>query len=182
MSNFTFTIPTDKMPGGWHNAYLSVYEMLFSHKRAHVFNVAEIGVDGGGSLVMWRNYFPMANVVGMDISPKPDALNGQERIEHRQIDSYTEDAVEMIKTGWDNLGWGLIVDDGPHHLSTQEYFCANYPKLLSPTGTAVVEDVQDISHFEHLQKALPPEFVGVGVDLRHVNGRYDDLLFVITRK
>lgn len=164
----------------WHAAYLGVYERLFERIKHLPHPVLEIGTDGSGGLQMYADYFKNARVFGMDINPIPSAIIGHPKIEHIQIDAYTQEAVSQAGL-WAGVGYSLICEDGPHYLSTQEFFVANYPQLLHPEGLAVVEDVADISHIPILAAQLPPGFVGFGVDMRHTNGRYDDILFVIQR-
>lgn len=167
------------MPGGWHGAYLPVYAMLFAAIRDTENSVLEIGVDGGGSLLMYADHFERASIFGMDISPEPDALKGKQRITFFQRDAYADEAVKLC----DKLGpFALIVDDGNHFIASQRVFCASYPRLLARDGIAIIEDVQSIDHFAQLATALSPEFFGFGIDLRMHDGRYDNLLFVIKRR
>lgn len=41
-----------------------VYEDLFKYIRTSVKRMLEIGVDNGGSILMWREYFPEASIIG----------------------------------------------------------------------------------------------------------------------
>lgn len=57
----------------WHG-YLTEYHRAFSPIRYRRKRVLEIGVGGGadpelggGSLRLWRDYFPFSRVVGLDI-------------------------------------------------------------------------------------------------------------------
>lgn len=182
---FTFTAPTDKMPGAWHGAYLPVYAKLFAPLKQSEGSVLECGVDGGGSLLMYATYFTNARkVIGMDISPCPEAIRLRkvepdgDRFQFVQGDAYSP---QGRLPSW--LGpFVLMVDDGSHHLGHQIAFCEHYPRLLLPDGIAIVEDVQSVDCFKALSAALPPEFFGYGIDLRHHDNRYDNLLFVITRR
>ena len=47
--------------------FLPIYEKYFSVFKSKKINILEIGIDDGGSLKLWRKYFPNANIVGMDI-------------------------------------------------------------------------------------------------------------------
>lgn len=167
------------MPGGWHAAYLRVYEDLMEPHRDTCFSIGEIGVDGGGSLVMWMNYFMDAEIIlGVDIFGRPESLNGCDRIDHLKADAYNHDAIEEISKRGE---FEVLIDDGPHTLESQLFFAKHYPQLLIPSGIAIIEDVQDIAHFSDLAKATPPEWFGYGIDLRHHGDRYDNLLWVIQR-
>lgn len=56
---------TDKCPKG-HN-YTQVYELFFRPKRDKAKKIMEIGIGGGASLNIWRDYFPNATIYGIDI-------------------------------------------------------------------------------------------------------------------
>lgn len=51
--------------------YFPIYEHLFAGYRGKEFTFVEFGVQGGGSLQMWREYFgPQARIVGVDLNPQ----------------------------------------------------------------------------------------------------------------
>ena len=50
--------------------YLDVYHEYFSKFRDEEINILEIGGYNGASVKMWREYFPKANVIGMDVDQK----------------------------------------------------------------------------------------------------------------
>src|SRR5579862_2082512 len=57
--------------GVWKwNHYLDIYHQHFSRFRDSEINMVEVGVLGGGSLDMWREYFgPKVSLFGIDINP-----------------------------------------------------------------------------------------------------------------
>lgn len=164
------------MPGGWHEAYAPAYEHLCEPLRHITGYVAECGVDGGGSLAMWRDYFKHDSpIIGIDINPCPDAIKGDEwNIKHIQRDAYEMHCVQFLTL---YEPFKLLIDDGSHFLEHQIFFCSNYPRLLHQKGLLIVEDVQSIDHIETLAKSLPEGMFSMAIDLRH-HGRYDNILFV----
>lgn len=169
--------PTDKL--GTHS-YLPIYERLFAPLRDAMYPVLEIGVDGGGSLCIWKEWFTQASIIGADINVKPPYIEGVDRVSHWQGDAYTADAaINFAKYA---MYYSVIIDDGPHSIESQRWFCANYPQLLSKGGIAIVEDIQRIEDAPSLHLALPTGFNSAIIDLRHVKGRYDDILFLAWRK
>ena len=53
-----------------HTTYFDVYDELFFSYRNKKITFVEIGVYGGGSLFMWRNFFgPKARIIGIDLDP-----------------------------------------------------------------------------------------------------------------
>lgn len=179
MTPFTFSIPTDKMPGAWHGSYGLYYPHLFERLKDTEDIILEIGVDGAGSLIAYRDWFNNAYIIGMDISACPQIVRSYDRVSHVQGNAYTADKVFEIGREGDIA---VAIDDGPHTIESQEFFVQNYLPLLTQYGIGVVEDLQHSSHIAKLHAKLPPGFMGYGVDLRHQDGgRYDSLLFVAHR-
>lgn len=170
---FNQITPTDKF--GWHRALLPVYARLFAPLKDKGLPVLEIGTDGGGGLLMYADYFYKSLIVGMDVSPAPEVIKGRHRVTHYQLDAYSPAASAIEKLG----PFGVMIDDGPHTIDSQRHFCQHYPKLLADEGIAICEDVQDPKQILLLEDATPDRFETMVIDVRHVNGRYDDLLFVI---
>jgi len=184
--SFKQITPTDHF--GWHAAYLEVYERLFHALRWEQTvegtqypaegNLLEIGTDGGGGLEMYADYFPNFKIYGIDINPTPGHLKENPRITH-----YVQDAYSTLPTNiFGNTNFDIIIDDGPHTLDSLKLFCHLYPQLLTADGIAIIEDIQKPEYIQQLGACVPEGFIGYGIDLRHVNGRYDDILFVIQRK
>lgn len=130
---------TDKIDG---HTYTPIYERYFADLQPNL--VFEIGVGGygdphkgGASLRMWRDYFPTAQIISLDIHPKE--IN-EERIAVYQ-GSQTD--WEVLKKILERHGLpDIIIDDGSH-------VCADVIRsfeLLFPTlplgGWYVVEDTQ----------------------------------------
>lgn len=128
---------TDKVPKLGHT-YTPYYHGLFKNRRESVKKVLEIGILSGASLFMWRDYFPNAEIYGIDIqaieldSPRIHCFK-YDQTDAKQLQSF-------IDTAGDNFD--LIVDDGSHR-SNDQIFTANFlRKYLSSVGIYVIEDVR----------------------------------------
>ncbi|HEY1740847.1 MAG TPA: SAM-dependent methyltransferase, partial [Acidimicrobiia bacterium] len=94
--------------GATAHRYVDLYERHFGGVRRHVMSVLEIGIYRGASLQMWRDYFPNAEVYGLDIN---DAEVRGKRIHTLRGDQSDEALLARIR----ELGpFDLIVDDGSH--------------------------------------------------------------------
>ena len=63
-----------KMSDKW-SLYLDEYDRLFSSMRDRPVRLLEIGVQNGGSLDIWSQFFPKAQaIVGCDINPDCERL------------------------------------------------------------------------------------------------------------
>ena len=56
---------TDKV---YHHRYDRFYPTFLEPLRNQEFNMLEIGIHEGGSFLLWEEYFPKANLYGIDIN------------------------------------------------------------------------------------------------------------------
>lgn len=153
-----------------------VYGEIFERLRYSATNILEIGAFTGGSHLLWRDYFPNANIIGMDIDDCP-ALHNQERITFIRQDAYTQQSLDM----YPDKHFDIIIDDGPHTYNTMEYFVKNYLAKLKDGGIMVVEDIPHESWAHNLGAHIPAELLNRTMiyDLKPKIGRFDDMLLVI---
>ena len=100
--------------------------------------VLEIGVYGGGSLEMWRDYFGAdAQIIGVDIDPRCSEHEG-ERIEVHIGDQSDRAFLEHLA---ESRGpFDVIIDDGGHTMEQQiTTFDVLFPRLRTG-GVYVCED------------------------------------------
>jgi SAM-dependent methyltransferase len=120
--------------------YLRNYEALFSplvHKDIRLF---ELGVRRGGSLLLWRDYFPQGMIAGLDLEPVSVVdPSGRIRIyQGRQEDTALLDRIarETAPGGFD-----IIIDDCSHIGElTRATFRHLFDRHLKPGGIYVIED------------------------------------------
>lgn len=133
---------SDKWGEHW---YAQHYEKFFLPLRKKKIKLLEIGIGGysdpelgGGSLRMWRTFFPKGRIHGLDIYDK--SPHDESRIKtHKgsQVDEVF--LMDLVKN---NGPFDIIIDDGSH---INEHVISTF-KLLFPTldsnGIYVIEDVQ----------------------------------------
>ena len=119
--------------------YFWVYEKHFAHLRDKEFKMLEIGVLNGGSLEMWRNYFPKAKIVGIDINP--DCRNHEQADKNIFVRIGDQSNEKFLQDLIDEFGeFDLILDDGSHHVDhVNRTFQYLYPKLKDG-GIYFIED------------------------------------------
>ena len=64
---------TDKI----QHDYLEVYDPILSAWTDKQIKLLEIGIHKGGSLELWRDYFPKGTIVGIDLELPPDFISGE---------------------------------------------------------------------------------------------------------
>ena len=128
---------TDKTPLISHSYTPYYYELL---KDRRVKKVLEIGIAQGGSLRMWQEFFPEAEIYGLD-NLEYGVMVNEGRIKSFICDQGNE---ESLRAAAASVGGGcdLIIDDGSHNIAHQILTPKILiPLLLSPDGLYIIEDV-----------------------------------------
>jgi hypothetical protein len=156
-----------------HNTYFDSYDHFFSKYRNQNITFVEIGVLGGGSLFMWRDYFgPEARIIGVDLNP--NAKKWEENGFEIYIGSQSD-----IKF-WENFTRevGLIdavLDDGGHTYEQQIITTECLLSAMNDGGIIVVED----THTSYMEGFGPKsksfiEYTKISID--KVNMRFGKFL------
>jgi hypothetical protein len=125
------------------HGYIEHYKRHFNHLRLSKLKLFEIGVggyelrDGGASLRMWKDFFPKAEIFGLDIVDKSHLQ--EHRIKILQGDQNDPAFLDEIASRWGPFD--IIIDDGSHmseHIITS--FRTLFPHL-TPNGLYVIEDL-----------------------------------------
>jgi len=122
------------------NRYLERYDPILEPLIEKKIVLLELGVHKGGSLLLWRDYFPLGTIVGIDIS-LPKGFQPTERIhvfEGSQADPQflSDVANETAPDGFD-----IIIDDASHIGElTKIAFWHLFDNHLKPGGLYVIED------------------------------------------
>ena len=150
LCNLAFLYGSDKCPK-IHHYYTPFYHLLLKSRKEAIKKVLEIGIGNyatmnkwckeyvdGASIRMWKDYFPNAQVYGLDILPVD--MENEDRIEtfigdqgsHVDLDKMLE------KTGKDI---DLVIDDGSHLYHDQVITCEYLMSVLEKDVLYIIEDV-----------------------------------------
>lgn len=174
---------TDK--NSYHSYIENFYEKEFEPYKESKIDLLEIGIETGGSLKLWKEYFLNSkSVVGVDIS--------DEKIDQRYKnidgvimhfgDAYDGKFSKKLKQ------FDIIIDDGPHTLESQLKSIELYLPKLKDDGLFIIEDIQNVDYFDILIDKSKEvcesidnqvEYCVECIDLRDKKGRWDDLVFLI---
>jgi SAM-dependent methyltransferase len=144
--------------------YTAIYSLIFSLSRHSVRNVLECGIGTndqhiksnmtnsgkpGASLRVWRDFFPLAEIYGVDIDPK--ALFHENRINTFEVDQTSKSSIERFKAQIPNIEFDIIIDDGLHEFFAGQKFFINTFGILRNGGFYVIEDIipSDIKKYRH---------------------------------
>ena len=132
---------TDKCPdyrsGIGHN-YTPFYEELF--RGMAVKRLLEIGIDTGASLYMWEEYFPKAEIVGVDIHV-PGLIN-KGRIRSFYCDQSNAQSLVALHSYLGSRPFDIMIDDGSHVPDDQVMTANILADRLAPGGLYIIEYVQ----------------------------------------
>jgi SAM-dependent methyltransferase len=150
-----FTTNKGKKITKWKH-YFPIYEKHFTPIRNKPIKILEIGILNGGSLEMWRYYFPEATIVGIDINPLCKE-HEQEGINIRIGDQTDE---KFLQSLIDEFGtFDLIIDDGSHHVAhVNKTFQFLFPKLADE-GIYFIEDTHAAYWDSHGGSIKEPESI-----------------------
>ena len=137
----------------WHN-YTTFYYSLFKDRRdtLRLFELglgtnnttspSNMGPDGvpGASLYGWKEFFPLAQIVGADIDK--NILFQTDRIQTFYCDQTKPDT---IKTMWEEPAlqepFDIIIEDGLHTFEANVCFFENSIHQLKSNGYYIIEDI-----------------------------------------
>jgi hypothetical protein len=122
----------------WYH-YFEIYDTFFSKYRNTEVTILEIGVENGGSLQMWKEYFgPKAKIIGVDINPNC------KNFEEEQIEIYI--GSQDDKNFWQNFKnkipkLDIIIDDGGHTMIQQIITYEEMFSHIKDNGVYLCEDL-----------------------------------------
>ena len=161
---------TDKTLSGYTNTYSSLFEPI----KNQVTSVLEIGLGTlnpeipssfsgntqhfshykpGGSLRVWRDFFPNAKAYGVDIAK--DCMFKEDRIQTFLFDSSEKEYVDYYL---DDLEFDIIIDDGNHDPKYQVKTLRNLFPKLKDKGYYIIEDIGGYPGTEELLIEYLDEF------------------------
>lgn len=154
--------------GTMHN-YIENYEKLFKPLRNREITFLEIGVDQGHSLKMWREYFPNARIIGIDIKNPTMDVSG---CEFYICDQSSKEHIDKIL----GIPFDVIIDDGSHVLQHQMLSHLYLFPKLKKGGMYIIEDIQQPDlDIPLMQQVFGPCEV---IDTRKKTGQWDDILMI----
>jgi hypothetical protein len=90
---------------------------------------------------MWYDYFPNANIIGLDILPKNEYEN--DRIKIGILDQsqriHLDEFINYCKEN--NIIFDIIIDDGSHHMDDQQITLFYMFNILNSNGMYILEDL-----------------------------------------
>jgi hypothetical protein len=120
-------------------AHVRTYEGILAPLRGERFALLELGVAEGDSLVMWREGFPRATIIGVDV--EIPAVDLGPRVHIVQGDQRDLELLTRVRESFAPDGFEVIIDDASHlGVHTAQSIQALFVDHLRPGGLYVIED------------------------------------------
>lgn len=148
-----------KVSDKW-SLYLAEYDRVFNEYRTRPIKMLEIGVQNGGSLEIWTEYFSAGEkFIGCDINPDCAGLQFDDsRISVIVGDANTDEIQHEILRDSDEFD--IVIDDGSHTSSDiVKSFARYFPKILDG-GVFVAEDLH-CSYWREFEGGLYEPFSSI---------------------
>jgi hypothetical protein len=122
------------------NRYLEWYDPILQPLVGKEVKLLELGIGEGGSLLLWRDYFPNSTIVGIGqwVPPHLTTAPGIQAFQGKQenVAFLSEVAAKTAPDGFD-----VIIDDASHLGDlTRISFWHLFDKHLKPGGLYIIED------------------------------------------
>ena len=133
---------TDKHRG--YRQHLSLYEIILEPYRESAQKVFEIGVNRGGSILAWRDFFQNATIYGFDIrNAALETIRKQPRIVAMKVDQGDfDDLAKIAACGPFDVG----IEDGSHIWAHQIRTFEQLWPAIAPGGLYIIEDTVTSYH------------------------------------
>jgi predicted O-methyltransferase YrrM len=153
--------------------YTEFYGPFLNPRRLDVKRMLEVGISDGGSIAMWHEFFPNAQIYGVDKEKKDselvEKLKKEDRVHLFFEDAYKRKFINKLK----GLKFDVILDDGRHDMVAWSAFLKMYPALLAKDGVLMIEDVFSIDHAEALIEGFKGDKDRLSIiDRRTIPGAY----------
>jgi len=172
---------TDK---GTSHSYIEIYDRLFENLYELKLNMLEIGIASGGSMPLWKHYFPYSNIYGVEDHSEKYSIN-KEILNDRSYNIIIEDITnhKMMDRHISDIVFDVVVDDGSHRLEDQLSAIHYFKNKMNTEGLYIVEDCCGYYDFnsnwrEQFYAAKPDGWKMTIVDRRFVKNRLDDILVI----
>ena len=172
--------------------YTLFYNSLFQNHRNKSLNIAELGILDGGSLMMWKEYFPHAKIYGYD-NDKKHIENFKNKYNNDNITLSEIDVTnkENISDTFKKMGmqYDIIIEDTTHQFEDQIRIIENTYEYLKPGGIMIIEDIfkkyDENRYIERLESVLQHfenyYFVTLDHKNRNSTGWDNDKLFILVK-
>jgi predicted O-methyltransferase YrrM len=172
--------------------YTLFYDGIFKNKKDEPLKIAELGILHGASILMWKEYFPNAELYGFDydsnlINNFKQRFNN-DRVTLSNIDVTNKDSIVTAFSKL-NILFDIIIEDTTHKFEDQIKVIENTYQYLKPGGILIIEDIfksyNENAYIHRLTPILKEfqdyYFIELDHNNRNSTGWNNDKLFVLIK-
>ena len=172
--------------------YTLFYDGIFKNKKDEPLKIAELGILHGASILMWKEYFPNAEIYGFDydsnlINNFKQRFNN-DRVTLSNIDVTNKDSIVTAFSKL-NILFDIIIEDTTHKFEDQIKVIENTYQYLKPGGILIIEDIfksyNENAYIHRLAPILKEfqdyYFIELDHNNRNSTGWNNDKLFVLIK-
>jgi predicted O-methyltransferase YrrM len=172
--------------------YTLFYDGIFKNKKDEPLKIAELGILHGASILMWKEYFPNAEIYGFDydsnlINNFKQRFNN-DRVTLSNIDVTNKDSI-VTSFSKLNILFDIIIEDTTHKFEDQIKVIENTYQYLKPGGILIIEDIfksyNENAYIHRLTPILKEfqdyYFIELDHNNRNSTGWNNDKLFVLIK-
>lgn len=158
------------------------YDVVYADILPHIYEynkhtntnvrILEMGVNKGGCILLWKELFPHATVIGIDtdisnVDPRCNQLDDIKFYVADQTDARLANFLELEGP------FDLIIDNASHDAFKQMTSFYMLHRLLRPRGYYVIESIYPENVYTHEFEEYFQK-----IDLRKIKNRDDDMIFL----
>lgn len=137
LDNLALKTGTDKASS--HHNYTEIYAQHFEQIRNEPVRFLEIGIYEGGSVKMWEEYFPTAELHFIDASFGAVKYRSERSHYHLGDQANPKDLKQFIENSGGRFD--IIIDDGGHTMRQQITSFIHLFPHVNPGGVYIIEDL-----------------------------------------
>jgi hypothetical protein len=157
------------------------YDEAFSHLKNEITSLLEIGINRGGSMRAWKDFFVNAEIYGIDCRYSPIRrleAEGGERTHAVRIN--VEDKEKLARFAVDKQ-FDIIIDDGSHNNHHQIIAFETLWPTIKPGGYYVIEDTAVSWNENHIHSSYPILETYLTGLIRPITSAKNDILYMTIR-
>lgn len=157
--------------------YTPIYSLLLGPYRRKPITMCEIGVAGGDSIAMWRNYFTCKETViwAMDCSQEFLAM-----LQDRNLANVSTSLIDVnheasIHTAFEGTGvqFDILVDDSDHTFESHLRLVRSVGPYLKPGGLFIIEDIERRRSAAEYEAALGAESLEMFESIYYIKAEHE---------
>lgn len=149
------------------HGYAPIYDRLFFPMRDLQIRLLEIGIEYGKSMRTWLDYFPKAEVVGVDVNPLVKLDNPR----YTEVIADQNNAASMRQIADTHGPFDIVIDDGCHKADAVSVSFKELWPAVKRGGLYIVEDVFTFYHPMYQSKVQGSSWMHNLVDAVHQRGK-----------